>query len=219
MRRELFGCEIGQKSKTEYLSATDLVRAGNKWRVLNGLPIMHLQSWLRNKKVKEFMREIEMKYEMPAKTVERGNKQTWAHPLLFVDLALAISPRLKIEVYEWLMDSLLKYRNDSGDSYKMMVGALYVRATRGVEFSNYIRSVANMIRVECGVKDWQRATELQLRKRDKFHENIKLLADVLSNNDEAVRLGILKTKEYYQDMEEISRNRKKSSMSLLPGIS
>ena len=29
---------------------------------------------------------------------------------LFLDLALAINPKLKVEVYEWLFDKLLEYR-------------------------------------------------------------------------------------------------------------
>ena len=37
MKRELFGCEITQQSKTEFFSATELVSAGNKWRASNGL--------------------------------------------------------------------------------------------------------------------------------------------------------------------------------------
>jgi hypothetical protein len=32
---------------------------------------------------------------------------------------------LKIEVYSWLFDKLIKYRNNSGDSYKKMAGALF----------------------------------------------------------------------------------------------
>ena len=35
MKRELFGQEISQKSKSEFFSATDLLRAGNKYRAMN----------------------------------------------------------------------------------------------------------------------------------------------------------------------------------------
>ena len=36
MKRELFGHEISQKSKSEFFSATDLSKAGNEWRRSNG---------------------------------------------------------------------------------------------------------------------------------------------------------------------------------------
>ena len=42
-----------------------------------------------------------------------------------------------------------------------------------------------------GVKDWQEAEEKQLKKRDKIHESISLLCDILPI-DEAVRIGIEK---------------------------
>ena len=52
--------------------------------------------------------------------------------------------------------------------------------------------VANAVKIACDVNDWETCTEEKLKKRDDIHRNIALLADVLDNNDEAVRLGILK---------------------------
>ena len=100
---------------------------------------------------------------------------------------------LKIEVYEWLFDNLLMYRNDSGDSFKKMCGALLIRANK-TDFVSNIQKLCKLIQVECGVSDWNNATQEQLRLRDRIHENIALLADVLNNNKEAIRLGIYKAK-------------------------
>lgn len=194
MQRELFGKQISQQSKTEFFSATDLATAGNYWRAANGLPLFKLQDWFKQKNVKEFMAEIEIKYGK-AKVATRGrNAHTWVHPLLFIDMALFISPKLKIEVYTWLFDNLIKFRNESGDSYKKMCGALWVRSTNKRNFTDDIKKIANIIKNECNVKDWQKATEKQLKLRDKMHENIALLADILNNNHEAIRLGIQKAK-------------------------
>ena len=191
MKRELFGCEISQKSKSEMFSATDLVAAGNKWRVANGLPLFNLGAFFQNKKTKEFLSMLEEKYGT-VKINSRGKGgNTWVHPLLFIDIALAISPQLKIEVYEWLFDHLLRYRNESGDSYKKMSGALYLSHTNKTTFPKYIQGVAEQIKEACGVKDWQTAGEQALKKRDKIHESIALLCDVLPV-DEAVRIGIEK---------------------------
>ena len=118
MKRELFGMDISQKSKTEFFSATDLVKAGNKWRINNGLEIFHLDVWLQNKSTKEFIAELEKQFGVIKINSKGKNQHTWVHPFLFIDMALAISPTLKIQVYSWLMDALLKYRNESGDSNK-----------------------------------------------------------------------------------------------------
>ena len=113
------------------------------------------------------------------------------HPFLFIDLALAISPKLKIEAYKWMHDQLLSNRNNSGDSYKLMSGSLYAHQGEKREFQKFISSVAYKIRLACKVTDWQKASEGQLKQRDKIHNDISLLANVLSSNEEAVRLGLL----------------------------
>jgi hypothetical protein len=192
MKRELFGVEITQKSKSEFFSATDLVRAGNKWRGKKGLERFNITAFLNKNSTKEFISELEMKYGNVLIRGKRKESQTWVHPLLFIDMALAISPKLKIEVYEWLYDNLIRFRNDSGDSYKKMCGALYTRCSNIQKFPNTITDIANKIREACGVENWQQATEEQLKLRDRIHENIYLLCNVLKNNKQAVRIGIQK---------------------------
>jgi len=191
MKRELFGCPISQKSKSEFFSATDLVKAGNEWRRKEGLNDFNLSQYLKSKSSNEFINELEAKYKTKCKIVGRGaGSSTWVHPLLFIDIALAINPKLKIEVYEWLFDHLIKYRNESGDSYKEMCGSLYDLHTNKKEFSHFIVTVADYIRTSIGVKDWQKATEKELETRDKIHVAIKLFCNVLKNPREAVRLGV-----------------------------
>ncbi len=195
MKRKLFGQEIKQKSKSEFFSATDLVRAGNRWRIQNNLQPFNLSEWFRQRKVKEFINELEREFETVKISGRGRGHNTWVHPYLFIDLALALNPKLKIEVYKWLYDELIKYRNDSGDSYKKMVGALLLNANNKTLFLTKIKIYANEIRVACGVADWQKASEMQLKLRNKIHENVALLCSVLKNNDDAIRIGILKGKE------------------------
>ncbi len=191
MKRELFGCAITQQSKTEFFSATDLVRAGNLWRKDKGVGDFNLSHFMKSEPFLEFKKEIEEKYGNAITTSRGKGASTWVHPLIFIDIALAINPKLKVEVYEWLFDNLIKFRNDSGDSYKEMCSSIYTRFEDKREFPNYIQKVANTIKSELGVEDWQKATEEQLKKRDSIHAAIKLLCNVLNDTDQAVRLGIL----------------------------
>lgn len=192
MHRQLFGGEISQHGKTGYFSATDLVKLGNKWRLANDLDPFTMKSWLGTKGTKEFVAELEKKYGQVRVAAKGKGTHTWMHTLLFIDMALAISPKLKLEAYEWLFDLLIKYRNDSGDSYHKMCGALFIRAKNKTYFNNQIQEVDNKIKTACGVTEWRKASEPQLRMRNKLHNSIALLAEVLNNNDEAVRLAILK---------------------------
>lgn len=195
LKRELFGSTICQKSKSEFFSATDLVKAGNKYRVLNNMPLFNEKQWFQNNSTKEFIKELEGKYGK-VKTAKRGRgSHTWVHPLLFIDMALAISPSLKIETYEWLFDNLVRHRNDSGDSYKEMSAALFSRTTNKREFPKLITEVAHKIKLALMVDDWNIATEEQLKKRDKIHLAIKLYSNVLTDVNEIVRLGIKEVAE------------------------
>lgn len=195
MQRELLGDFVSQKSKSGFFSATDLFRVGNKWRLANGFDSKTMQDYLQTKNAKEFIAELKNRNngETPLISGRGRGHHSWVHPLLFIDMALWINPKLKIEVYEWLFDSLLQYRNNSGDSFKKMCGALLIRANQ-TDFIKNIQKLCKLIQVECGVSDWNNATQEQLRLRDRIHENIALLADVLNNNKEAIRLGIYKAK-------------------------
>jgi len=197
MKRELFGTEIKQQSDTGFLDANALVYAGNKWRIEKNLPFINLHDWLSRQGTKEFIRELEINLNTTAKKATRGRSATtWLHPFLFIDLALHISPTLKLEVYSWLYDHLLKYRNDSGDSYKKMAGALLLNCKNKRNFQKGIVTTANMIKLACNVKDWESATETQLALRDKIHDNIALLCDVLKDNNQAIKIGIDKSLKY-----------------------
>ena len=192
MERKLFGETVSQKSKSEFLSATELVKAGNKWRFSNDRPLFNFHAWLNTEATKTFIAELEVEF---GKVVSKG-KQTWVHPFLFIDLALAISPKLKVETYKWMHDQLLANRNNSGDSYKCMSGALYAHQGIKAEFPIFIRAVAKEIRVACNVSDWQSASEEQLKKRNKIHNDITLLANVLRRNNDAVRLGLQQNRSF-----------------------
>lgn len=191
MERRLFDVSIKQQSSGGFFSATDLVNAGNKWRLHNDKSLFNLSMYLKSKSFCEFKDEMESKYGNVIINGRGRNSATWVHPLIFIDIALAINPKLKIEVYEWLFDNLIKFRNDSGDSYKEMCAALYIRFKNKSEFHNYIINVANRIKKSLGVSDWQKASEEELRKRDLIHISIKLLCNVLNDTDKAVELGII----------------------------
>ncbi len=193
MRRELFGREIRQKSKSEYFSATDLVNAGNRWRINHEMSIFNLSSFLKLDKTVEFIKQLELEYGQIVIKGRGRNSTTWVHPFLFIDIALSINTNLKIEVYKWLYDHLLKYRNESGDSYKKMAGAIACN-TPVKETANKIKEVAKSIKDKLEVKDWQSATELQLKQRDKIHEKIADFTDIIPIDD-AVRIAFKKVLE------------------------
>jgi len=196
MKRELFGCEISQQSKTNFFSATELVKAGDQHRKQLGLKEFQFYQYLKNKSTIDFIEELEKKYNIKVIVSTKGrNGQTWVHPLLFIDIALAISPTLKIEVYEWLFDNLILFRNDSGDSYKEMTASVFTRIGNVRDFQKTIQTIALDIKKALYVTDWQTATEEQLKKRDNIHLSIKTLCRVLTDIKVITRIAIEENKK------------------------
>lgn len=191
MKRPFMGSEIRQKSKTGMMSATDLVRVGNIKRRELGMRDFSLTAFLKTKQTKEFIEELQKSNErVIVKSKQKGSHQTtWVHPLLFMDIALAMNAKFKVQVYEWIHDELLKNRNESGESYRKMTGALYERVSDKQRFHKYITKVAGHIKKKCDVEDWNTASPEQLKLRDTMHDKIATLSTVLKNPDDAVRLG------------------------------
>ena len=200
LSRPFMGSEIEQKSKTGMFNATSLIKIANIKRRELGQSIFNLSQFLKQKSTLEFIEELQKENEKVLIKGRGSKSATWVHPLLFIDIALAINPKFKVEVYKWLYDELLRYRNDSGNSYKKMAGAIFDRTTKKNEFHKYITKVAKYIKENCGVSDWNKATQNQLYLRDRMHENIALLCSVLTNTNEAVRIGVLKAKEDNKDL-------------------
>lgn len=200
LERSFMGSFVRQKSKTELFSATDLVKIANKKRRELDRPMFNFSAYLKLKSTKEFVEELQKENNTVIVKSRGKGSSTWVHPFLFIDIALACDPKFKVEVYRWLYDQLLKYRNDSGDSYKKMVGSLYDKHSNKQSFHKYITKVANYIKTSCNVVDWNKANENQLFLRDKMHENIALLCSVLNSTNEAVRIGVFKAMDDNKDL-------------------
>lgn len=195
LQRQLLGGNIRQSNITGFFNVNDLLLIGNKWRVENNLKLINYVSWYNSSATKEFLTELNKQYGEVIISKKGKTGERWAHPFVIIDLALYIDPKLKVEMYKWIYDELIKYRNNSGDSYKKMCGSLYDNCTNKTTFHKGISQTALMIQNACNVKDWQTANEEQLKLRDKIHHNISLLCDVLRDNNQAIRLGITKALE------------------------
>ena len=190
MCRELFGVEIEQRSDNEMFNATSLIKAGNKWRVLNNMSIFNLTNYFKLKSTIEFIDEMK---KIHGKVIIKGHgkyNKTWVHPNIFIDIALHIHPKLKVTLYDWVHDNLINNRNSSGDSYQEMCGALFKRCKNIRTFQNDIKKIANDIRKACGVSDWEHATEEQLKKRDKIHDSAKTLSYNMTDIHQIARIAI-----------------------------
>lgn len=211
MKRDLLGLSVRQDSKTRMFNANDMFKIGNKYRSKNGLSKKQLASFFNLTSTNELINAIcieENISEDEVKISKRGkNGGTWVHPILFIDMAMWYSPELKVRVLGWVIDGLLNARNDSGDSFKEMCKVLSREFKDEMSNPLIYAQVANQISNACGVgtqKDkWQKASERQLRLREKIQENVCLLADVMPNIGTCVNKAISKALFYTRKNEEL----------------
>jgi len=192
MNRKIFGSEIEQ-NENGLLNAKTLINAGNKFRVLNNMPIIRLQDLFNRESIRKYISEFEDLLGIKMKTSIHGrNAITWVHPYLFIKLTILINPKIEMEEHSWLMDILFKYNNNSMDYYKNMVGSLWLNSKKKSNIKDGVEWTNNKIKLACGVKEWENATSEQLELRDKIYNNISMLSDILKDNVKAVNIGILK---------------------------
>ena len=91
-----------------------------------------------------------------------------------------ISPRFKVQALRWLADGLLITRDESGDSFKIMMSALKQHYPKWMNDTMNYKKVCYKIQEACGDKNvpdkWETASEHQLALRKKIHETITLFA-------------------------------------------
>lgn len=200
MKRSLIGYEVRQNHKTEMLNANDLHKAGNAIRKLSGMSQKQIGSYFDLGSTTELIKELciidGLKLDDVKKSSRGKGGGTWIHPILFIDMAMWYSPELKVRVLKWVQDGLLMARDNSGDSYKLMSSSLNRQFPEEMSKPVSYISVANQIAAACRVgtaKDkWEKASEAQLRKRDKIQETVAMIADLCPNVGTAVSKAIKK---------------------------
>jgi len=200
IERDLLGGKIRQNTKTGMFSVSDINDLGNAHRVKNGLSEKQIASYFHLDATKELIKEICLEESLElheVKLSKRGKAGgTWAHPILFMDIAMWYSPKFIANVLRLAASGLLDSEENANDSFKAMNAEL--NANFPTECGNPIiyTRVANKIseacRVGTGKKKWEKASVDQLKLRSKIQENVCLLADVTENVGSCVSKAINK---------------------------
>lgn len=185
MERDLNGFKVRQNSKTGMFCANDLLDIYNMSTTKN----KRLDSYLRLTNVKSYIRAViedmnsnttDVWYlEKDVIQAKKGkvNGGTWMHPYVFIDFAMWLSPEFKLNCIKWIYDNLLKFRNDSGNSFKEVNSAL--REAGATDPLHYIREAKMINKLALGAScGGQRnsATEGQLDLLNRLQKaDVKLI--------------------------------------------
>ena len=202
MIRPLKGYKIEQNHHNGYFKASSFISQVNIKQRANNKSEKNLTAYFGNDNVKEFITELALEEDIAEGDLVDTRKGryggTWVHPLIFLDLALWVDPKFKVKVYKWIYDNLLENRDNSGDSFKEFNIQLDKHFTMRPPL---YAKVANIIAEACDLPKtrgrWNKATEEQLKLRDKIQTNIALLAEFCPDIQTTLSNSIKKAKEKY----------------------
>ena len=149
-----------------------LFQIGNAYRLEDGLTPITLTNWVQRQDVKDYISHLESHGIIAIKKTRGRAGTTTAHLKVILDAAIALSPKLKDEVYDtFINNKMLFYRDSGGDNFIELNDAitLYAESVLGKPaHKGHFINIAKIIKKRLDVVDWNTATPHQLRERDRI---------------------------------------------------
>lgn len=205
LTRKMAQFDVLQRTKDGMFNATSLMKQWNEQTGERRSP----EEFLRRKSTQEFIEAIIETKNLNTRNVVikskgRYSEGTWVHPLLFIDFAMWINPKFKVQVLDFVHDQLIDFRNNAGDGFRIFTDA--IQKFEGVE---YFEATMKLNKIVFGKheKDIRnKATALELKE---LHDVQVFIANICE-------LGYINTfQELLFEMDRIAE--KKWSRKLITG--
>lgn len=147
--------EVLQRTKDGMFNATALL---NQWNRAAGMK-KEMNDYLRLQSTHDFLSALQSEFDFkdgnsPYLT-SRGKYSggTWMTPLLFIDFAMWLNPKFKVQVLKFVYDELIKCRTAAGDNYNVLAKSIaslpdvdypkVARALNWIVFNKHERDIRN----------------------------------------------------------------------------
>lgn len=181
--------DVLQRTQDAYFNGTELLK---QWS--NGSnQRKDIADFFKVDKTKEFIEVLENDLKLnndnfreSSKSISyiiiKGHKakgesnQVWMHPYLFIDFAMWISPKFKLDVIRFIYDQLIQFRHSSGDNYRGLTSS--VQRFSGVNYSILAKGLNYIVfnRHEEGLR--QIATQEQLMQLSELQKQLSFSIDM-----------------------------------------
>lgn len=170
--------EVLQRTKDGMFNATALL---NQWNRAAGMK-KEMNDYLRLQSTHDFLSALQSEFDFkdgnsPYLTY-RGKYSgwTWMTPLLFIDFAMWLNPKFKVQVLKFVYDELIKCRTAAGDNYNVLAKSIaslpdvdypkVARALNWIVFNKHERDIRNT------------ATPQQLQDMDELQRKLAFSVDM-----------------------------------------
>lgn len=178
MTRRMGQFEVLQRTKDGMFNATALL---NQWNRAAGMK-KEMNDYLRLQSTHDFLSALQSEFDFkdgnsPYLT-SRGKYSggTWMTPLLFIDFAMWLNPKFKVQVLKFVYDELIKCRTAAGDNYNVLAKSIaslpdvdYPKVARALDwivFNKHERDIRNT------------ATPQQLQDMDELQRKLAFSVDM-----------------------------------------
>lgn len=134
MIRPMGQFEVTQRTKDGMFNATSLLKQWNK----DNKSKKEVTKFFERKETKEFLDamldtdEFDNTQNLAYLKTRGKNGGTWMHPYLFIDFAMWLNPKFKLEVIKFVYDQLIETRHDAGINFNRLTKS--VRGFKGVDY-------------------------------------------------------------------------------------
>lgn len=177
MIRKMGAFNVSQRTCDGMFNATELLK---QWNKQSGMQkqVVH---FMENSSTKEFIQVIEndsLSKERNSVVIQTRGKYggTWMHPYLFIDFAMWINPKFKLDVIRFVYDQLILLRHSAGDNYKGLTGA--VQLFRDVNYPQLAKGLNYIVFGKHEENLRQNATEEQLKQLTELQKQFAFAVDM-----------------------------------------
>ena len=208
MNRSMGGLKVNQRTKDSMFNATSLLEQWNTFNGLKGRKGKRIDDFLKLKSTKDFIDALDeeinntedSRYLEIYKTSRGKNGGTWMHPYLFIDFAMWLNPKFKVQVIKFVYDELIKNRHSAGDNYLMLSAS--GKKLKGYSYRDVATAMNWIVFDKKGKNLRQSATQEQLKE----------LSDIQTKLSFAIDMGYIKTYPMLiAEMQEMYRIKKRKT--------
>jgi len=209
MNRSMSDFKVLQRTKDGFFDGNALL---SQWNKLNKKR-RRINDFLESKSTLEFLEALNdelandeiptMAYQLKkGRNTKKGRTkdEVWMHPYLFIDFAMWINPKFKVQVIKFVYDELIKNRHSAGDNYKLL-SASGVKL-KGYNFSEVATAMQWIVFDKKGKNLRQSATQEQLKE----------LSEIQTKLSFAIDMGYIKSyPKLISEMQEMYRIKKRKT--------
>lgn len=179
---------VSQRTKDSMFNATSLLK---QWNTENPDYKKEMGDFFRTKQTKEFIETLASDDDftdgnspyVKSRASRGANAGTWMHPYLFIDFAMWLNPKFKLEVIKFVHDHLIAFRHSAGDNYNVLSSAVsklpncdYRQTAIALQWLIFDRTGKNL-------------------RQSASPEQLKRLADIEQKLAFAIDMGYIKTQQ------------------------